>query len=265
MLIFIRGAGDLATGIACRLFRSGFFVVMADIPLPTAIRRTVSFSTAIQEGEATVEGIRAKLAQGPEEALNLIREGKVAVLVDPEGRYISALKPEVVVDAIMAKKNLGTRKEDAPNVIGIGPGFQAGEDCHAAIETQRGHDLGRVLYEGSPMPNTGIPGNVGGVTTERLIRSTADGVFTPMASIGDIVEAGQTVAHVEGVPVQSSIHGILRGILPEGTVVTKGMKAGDVDPRCTQEHCHTVSDKALAIGGGVLEAILNLSKSGSRL
>lgn len=259
MLIFIRGAGDLATGIACRLFRSGFPIVMTDIALPTAIRRTVAFSTAIYQGKTVVEGIQAELAQDSEEALKITREGKIAVLIDPAGENISRLNPTVVVDSIMAKINTGTRIEDAPVVIGIGPGFQAGVDCHAAVETQRGHDLGRVLYEGSPMPNTGVPGNVAGETVERLIRSTADGNFTPVSAIGDTVEAGQAVAYVENIPVYANIHGILRGILPAGTPVVKGMKSGDVDPRCKLEHCYTVSDKALAIGGGVLEAIFKLS------
>ncbi len=257
MLIVIRGAGDLATGIACRLFRSGFSVVMTDIARPTTIRCTVAFSSAVYNGEATVEGIIGKLAKDTEEALSVIKEGKVAILVDPEGKSIPILKPDALVDAILAKKNMGTKLEDAPIVIGVGPGFTVGVDCHRAVETQRGHDLGRVLYEGSPIPNTGIPGDVGGFTHERLIRCTADGIFSPIAKIGDEVDEGQVVAYVGDIPVVSSIHGMLRGILPEGTLAHKGMKVGDVDPRCRFEHCFSVSDKANAIGGGVLEAILN--------
>lgn len=259
MLILIRGAGDLATGIACRLFRSGFSVVLTDIARPTTIRCTVAFSAAVYKGEVTVEGIRAKLAKSAEEVASITRGGKVAVLIDPEGKTIPVLKPHALVDAILAKKNTGTKLEDAPIVIGVGPGFTVGLDCHRAIETQRGHDLGRVLYEGSPVPNTGIPGNVGGFTTERIVRSTADGIFSPVASIGDMVDAGQTVAYVGDAPVVTEIHGMLRGILPAGTPAHKGMKVGDVDSRCHSQYCYSVSDKANAIGGGVLEAILNLS------
>lgn len=258
MLILIRGAGDLATGIACRLFKSGFSVVMTDQAIPTAIRHTVAFSSAVNLGEITVEGIRARLANDAEEALVIIRAGEIAVLVDPEGRSISALKPDALVDAIIAKRNLGTRIEDAPVVIGVGPGFTVDVDCHAAVETQRGHDLGRVLYRGSPEPNTGVPGEVGGATFERLIRSSAEGIFRPIASIGDTVEAGQTVAFVGDTPIITGIRGTLRGILPSGTPVYKGMKSGDVDPRCCIRHCYTISDKARAIGGGVLEAILSI-------
>lgn len=260
MLILIRGAGDLASGIACRLSRSGFSVILTDIAFPTAIRCTVAFSPAVYNGEATVEGITARLAEDAEEALSITREGKISVLIDPEGRSISALKPDVLIDAILAKKNMGTHLEDAPVVIGVGPGFTAGVDCHAAIETQRGHDLGRVLYEGSPLPNTGVPGNIGGVTSERLIRSPADGIFSPTAAIGDLVNAGQVVAFIGDIPVIANIDGILRGLLPAGTPVYKSMKSGDVDPRCHRRLCFSVSDKAHAIGGGVLEAILNLSK-----
>ena len=260
MLILIRGAGDLATGIACRLIRSGFSVILTDVALPTAIRCTVAFSSAVYNGEVTVEGITARLAKDAEEALLIAREGKAAVLIDPKCRSISALEPHVLVDAILAKKNIGTKMNDAPVVIGVGPGFTVGVDCHAAIETQRGHDLGRVLYKGSPTPNTGVPGNIGGFTSERLIRSPADGLFSPIAAIGETVDVGQTVAFVGDLPVTAAIYGTLRGLLPAGTPVHKGMKSGDVDPRCSRDLCFSVSDKALSIGGGVLEAILNLSK-----
>jgi len=262
MLIIIRGAGDLATGIACRLFRSGFSVVMTDLAIPTAIRRTVAFSSAVYNGEVTVEGIIARLAVDPEEAISITLDGNVAVLIDPEGHSIPILRPSALVDSILAKKNIGTHLDDAPIVIGVGPGFTVGTDCHAAIETQRGHYLGKVLYEGSPAPNTGIPGNIDGFTGERLIRATADGIFSPIAAIGDMVNAGQTVGFVDHVPVIATIHGTLRGLLPAGIPVRKAMKLGDVDPRCRKEYCFSVSDKARAIGGGVLEAILNLSKCG---
>ncbi len=258
MLIVIKGAGDLATGIACRLFQSGFSVIMTEIARPTTVRCTVAFSSGVSRGEATVEGITAKLAAHPEQALGLTRTGFVAVLVDPAGEAVAALRPDGVVDAILAKRNLGTSRTDAPAVIGVGPGFTAGVDCHAAVETQRGHHLGRVLYTGSPAANTGIPGEIGGYTTQRLLRAPADGTFIPAAAIGDAVSAGQTVGFVAGHPMTAQISGVLRGLLPEGTPVTLGMKAGDVDPRCQVTHCFSVSDKARAVGGGVLEGLLHV-------
>jgi len=258
MLILIKGAGDLATGIACRLFQSGFHLIMTETPQPTTVRCTVAFSQAVYRGEATVEGITAKLAATPAEALELTRRGFAAVLVDPEGRTVKTLQPYGVVDAILAKRNLGTCMTDAPAVVGVGPGFTAGLDCHAAIETQRGHNLGRVLYTGSPAPNTGIPGEIGGYTIERLLRAPADGIFSPAAAIGDTVAAGQAVGFVCGCPMTAQISGILRGLLPAGTPVHRGMKAGDVDPRCQACNCFSVSDKARAIGGGVLEGLLHV-------
>ena len=259
MLVLIRGAGDLASGIALRLWRSGFSVVMTDLPHPTAIRRTVSFSEAIRCGRTTVEEIDACRAETAEQALALLRVGTLPVLPDPEGKCISRLRPEVVVDAILAKRNLGTSMEDAPVVIGVGPGFTAGEDCHAVIETMRGHTLGRALYSGAAIPNTNVPGLIGGFAGERVLRAPADGIFTPLLEIGAKVKAGDVAATVAGVPVRCTIDGVLRGILPPDTVVQKGMKSGDVDPRGAEEYCHSVSDKALAIGGGVLEAILHLT------
>jgi len=260
MLILIKGAGDLATGIACRLFQAGFSVVMTEIPQPTTVRCTVAFSRAVYEEQTAVEGIAAKLAVSPGDALELTKKGLIAVLVDPEGKSVSYLNPCGVVDAILAKRNLGTAITDAPVVIGAGPGFTAGLNCHAAVETRRGHDLGRVLYAGSPASNTGIPGEIGGYTTQRLLRAPADGLFSPSAVIGDLVSAGQVVGFVEGIPVAAQISGVLRGLLPGGTPVHKGMKAGDIDPRCEVSHCLTVSDKARAIGGGVLEGLLHFLK-----
>lgn len=263
MLVIIKGAGDLATGIACRLFQSGFELVMTETERPTTVRCSVAFSQAVYRGSAEVEGISARLAASPEEALALARRGVVAVLVDPAGAAVAALRPDAVVDAILAKRNLGTRGTDAPCVVGVGPGFTPGVDCDAAVETQRGHDLGRVLWDRSPAPNTGVPGEIGGYTVERLLRAPAEGRFVPAAEIGDLVEAGQTVGWVGQAPMTAQITGVLRGLLPEGTPVFVGMKAGDVDPRCRREHCFSVSDKARAVGGGVLEAILCM-KSGRR-
>ena len=259
MLIVIRGAGDIATGIALRLWRAGIRVVMTDLPQPTAIRRTVAFSTAVVHGEALVEDVAARRAESPQEALGLLAEGVIPVLADPEGACIPALGPDAVVDAILAKRNLGTRMTDAPVVVGVGPGFTAGEDCHAVVETMRGHDLGRVLYKGSAQPNTGVPGLIGGFAGERVLRAPADGVFHPLLDIGAQVRMGDVAAQVDGVPMACTLDGVLRGILPEGTPVHRGMKAGDIDPRCKIEHCCCASDKALAVGGGVLEAVLRLS------
>lgn len=257
MLIVIKGAGDIASGIALRLKHAKFDVVMTDIERPTAIRRTVCFSQAIVNGTAQVEDVKAEKANNAEEIKKILSMGNIAVIADEKAEIIKVLKTEAVVDAILAKENLGTKIDDAPIVIGVGPGFTAGVDCHAVIETKRGHYLGRVIKNGSAAANTGVPGNIGGYTTERIIRAVKDGVFDPVCEIGDTVKEGQTVAYIDGEAVKCSIGGVLRGILPKGTPVYKGMKSGDVDPRCVKEHCYTVSDKALAVGGGVLEAILS--------
>ena len=259
MLVVIRGAGDLASGIALRLWRSHIKVVMTDVERPTAIRRTVCFSQAVVHGETAVEGVTARRAASPAEALALLEAGVIPVLADPEGACIPALKPDDVVDAILAKRNLGTKISDAPVVIGVGPGFTAGEDCHAVVETMRGHYLGRVIREGSAIPNTGIPGLIGGFAGERVLRAPADGVFHQLLDIGAQVKMGDIAATVDGQPMACTLDGVLRGILAEGTPVHKGMKAGDIDPRCAVEHCYCASDKALAVGGGVLEALLDLT------
>ena len=259
MLVVIRGAGDIATGIALRLWRAGMQVVMTDIKQPTAIRRTVCFSQAIVHGEAVVENVTARYAQSAAQAVEHLNEGSIPVLDDPEGACILLLHPDAVVDAILAKKNLGTTITAAPVVVGVGPGFTAGGDCHAVVETMRGHTLGRVIYKGSALPNTGIPGLIGGFAGERVLRAPADGVFHQLLEIGAQVKMGDIAATVNGEPMVCTLDGVLRGILPEGTPVHKGMKAGDIDPRCAVEHCYSASDKALAVGGGVLEAILNLT------
>ncbi|MCI9332179.1 MAG: EF2563 family selenium-dependent molybdenum hydroxylase system protein [Oscillibacter sp.] len=259
MLAVIRGAGDIATGVALRLWRAGIRVVMTDLPQPTAIRRTVSFSQAVVHGKALVEDIAAHRAESLSQARELLETGVIPVLVDPEGTCLPDLRPDAVVDAILAKRNLGTRITDAPVVIGVGPGFTAGEDCHAVVETMRGHYLGRVLYRGSAQPNTGVPGLIGGFAGERVLRAPADGVFHQRLDIGAQVRMGDVAGEVNGVPMACTLDGVLRGILPEGTPVHRGMKAGDVDPRCEPAHCYCASDKALSVGGGVLEAVLCLS------
>ena len=260
MLTLIRGAGDLATGVALRLWRSGFDVAMTDIARPTAIRRTVAFSEAIIYGEYTVEGVTARRAENAAEARELLAQDLLPVLVDPDCACRAELRPDALVDAIIAKRNLGTAITDAPIVVGVGPGFTAGVDCHAVVETMRGHTLGRVIYAGSALPNTNIPGLIGGFAGERVLRAPADGVFESARKIGDVVKAGDTAGYVAGVPMVCTIDGVLRGLIADGVPVTKGMKSGDVDPRCKPEYCRTSSDKALAVGGGVLEAILHFSE-----
>ena len=256
MLVLIRGAGDLASGIALRLHRAHLRVVMTDLPQPTAIRRTVAFSQAITLGMTQVEDVTAVCAESREEVVRILQAGQIPVLADPQAACIAWLRPDVVVDAILAKRNLGTRLSDAPLVIGVGPGFTAGEDCHAVIETMRGHTLGRVIRQGSAIPNTNIPGLIGGFAGERVLRAPADGDFHRILDIGAMVHAGDVAGEVDGQPMRCTISGVLRGILPEGTPVRRGMKAGDVDPRGEQANCFTASDKAIAIGGGVLQAIL---------
>lgn len=259
MAILIRGAGDIATGIALRLYRAGFQIVMTDLPQPTSIRRTVCFSEALRLGEMLVEDVCARRAGTAQEALDIAAAGDIAVLADPECALLPQLHPAALVDAILAKHNLGTHRNMAPVVVAVGPGFTAGEDCHAAVETMRGHTLGRVIYQGSALPNTNIPGLVGGYAGERVLRAPADGIFTRILDIGDEVQPGDIAGTVNGQPMKCTIGGVVRGILPSGTPVHRGMKSGDVDPRCQPEYCTTASDKALAVGGGALEAILHLT------
>ena len=255
ILVIIRGGGDLATGVAVRLFRAGFSVMILEVDHPTVIRLPVSFARAVYEGKAIVEGVEAVLIPSWEKAEDIIKKGKIPVLIDPKGNCIEKLSPTVIVDAILAKRNLGTRKNQALLVIGLGPGFTAGEDVEVVIETMRGHNLGRVYYEGQAAPDTGVPGEVGGESKRRLLRAPSDGKIILLHSIGDIVEAGEVIAEVEGVPLKAEISGVLRGLIYPESWVTKGMKVGDIDPRGTREYCFTVSDKARSIGGAVLEAI----------
>lgn len=259
MLAVIRGAGDIASGIALRLFRAGMRVVMCDLARPTSIRRTVCFSEAIRLGETRVEGVRGVLCADAAGAREAAAAGDVAVLVDPEAACVRELAPDVLVDAILAKRNLGTARDMAPVVIGVGPGFTAPVDCDAAVETMRGHYLGRVYYEGSPLPNTAVPGLIGGYAGERVMRAPADGAFEPCVEIGAEVRAGDVCARVAGEPMRATIDGVVRGLLQAGVPVHEGMKCGDVDPRCHPEYIESASDKALAVGGGVLEAALALS------
>jgi len=259
--VLVRGAGDLATGVMVRLWNAGYRVGALECAAPSAIRRSVAFSEAIYADRATVEGIAARRVADVREMLAVIDGGaELPLLIDPEGASIKELRPLVLVDAIMAKRNLGTSSSMAPFVIALGPGFAAGADAHALIETNRGHDLGRIIRSGEAQPDTGQPGEIGGASAERVIRAEVKGLFKPLEAIGDIVRQGQLIAYVENnndrCNVYSKINGVLRGILPDSYAVTPGFKIADVDPRAAREHCFRVSDKSRAIGGGVLEAIL---------
>ena len=254
----IKGAGDLATGVALRLFASGFAVVMTEIERPTVVRRSVAFAEAVYEGRAVVEEVEGVRVEAADQIAAVLAGGAIPVMVDPTAALRRELEPVVLVDAIVAKRNLGTRIDDAPAVIALGPGFVAGRDVHAVIETKRGHSLGSVIYEGTALPNTGVPGDVGGFSEERVLRSPGEGVFGAEREIGDRVGRDEVVGHVGDLPVRSRLDGVLRGVLRSGLEVSSGVKLGDVDPRARPEHCFTVSDKAKAIAGGVLEAACSL-------
>ncbi len=256
LTIILRGAGDLATGVALRLHRAGFRnLLLLEREHPLAVRRLVSFSEAVTLGVVSVEGIRAKKITADDAGDPWRRDGVIPVLVDPGGKSISRLRPDVVIDAILAKRNIGTSIDDADLVIGLGPGFTAGKDVHCVIETMRGHGLGRVIYSGAALADTGVPGSIGGYTSERLLRAPKDGCFVTDHDIGDRVNRGEQVATVDGAPVVAQIPGVLRGLLRSDTPVDRGTKLGDIDPRGKTDFCRTASDKAMAIGGGVLEAI----------
>ncbi len=258
LTVVVKGGGDLATGVAHRLHRVGMRVVVTELARPMVIRRTVSFASAVFEGEIAVDGVRACLVDEVDAAHHLLDQGIIPVIVDPHADIIQRLGPQVVVDAIIAKRNLGTRLDDAPVVIGLGPGFTAGLDVHAVIETMRGHHLGKVIMEGMALLDTGVPGSIEGHTGDRVLRSPGEGCFRACASIGDQVASGDVMAHVDGRPLFARISGVLRGILHDGLEVKEGYKVGDVDPRGVVEYCFTISDKARAIGAGVLEAIMRL-------
>jgi len=253
-LALIKGAGDLATGVALRLRSAGFSIVMTEIPSPTAVRRSVAFAEAVYEGEITVEGVRGVLADDVDAIRSLIAQEVVTVIVDPDTTVVRVLKPVLLVDAIVAKRNLGTSVSDAPAVVALGPGFLVGRDAHAVVETCRGHTLGRVITEGEALPNTGVPGEIGGRSAERVLRSPGEGILRTHLTIGTHVHANDVVAHVGDVAVTAPCPGVLRGLLRSGLHVTEGTKLGDIDPRASCDNCALVSDKALAIAGGVLEA-----------
>jgi xanthine dehydrogenase accessory factor len=251
-LVVVRGGGDLATGVVWRLWRSGLPVVVCELAQPLTVRRTVAVSSAVAGGVVDVEGMPARLVATADEAEATARAGVAAVLVSPDLPYLT---PSVVVDARLAKRNLGTSLADAPLVIGLGPGFTAGVDVHAVIETQRGPRLGRVILRGSAAPDTGVPGEIGGRSAERVLRAPVAGEVIWNVEIGDRVEGGAVLGAVAGHEVRAPFTGVLRGAIAPRTVVRAGLKVADVDPRLDVD-CHEISDKALAVGGGVLEAVL---------
>lgn len=255
-LVVIRGAGDMGTGVAIRLWRSGFDVIALETAHPLAVRRTVSFSEAVFDGRAHVEDVTALRARSANDALGLLEEPVVPVLIDPAAESLRLLRPAVVVDAILAKRNTGTTTQMAPLVVGLGPGFVADEDVHAVVETNRGPDLGRVFWQGSAEANTGRPASVLGQAESRVLRAPGDGEVIPLKNIGDIVDEAETVALVAGKPVLAPFRGLLRGIVRAGTLVKADLKIGDIDPRLDPTLCCRVSDKSLAIAGGVLEAVM---------
>lgn len=286
-LILLKGGGDLGTGVAWRLHKAGFPIVITELAQPLVVRRTVAFASAVYDGEIAVEGVTAWRADSIHDAKNLIDDEMIPVLVDPECNARAELQPTILIDAVMAKKNTGTKKNDAPFVIALGPGFTPNVDCHCVIETQRGHNLGRVWWNRAAEANTGVPGEIGGKSAERVLRAPCDGSVLGVKKIGDKVTEGEVIAVVEGSMgnegnerggsnergggdkgnegnggnrVIVPFDGILRGIAHDGLFVRAGLKIGDVDPRAKREHCFTISDKALAIGGGGVEAVLEWVK-----
>jgi xanthine dehydrogenase accessory factor len=263
MITIIRGGGDLASGVAIRLHRAGLKIIMAELPSPLAVRRSVSFSEAVYAGETEVEGVRAHCVANLSDAADVIQAGQIAVMVDPGLQILESLPQTMagmelaaLIDGRMAKRPPDLDLQAAPLIIGLGPGFVAGENCHAVVETNRGHNLGRVFWHGSAEPDTGIPESVSSRRSERVLRAPADGVLLAHADIGDHLEPGQLVAEIAGVPIRAPFKGVLRGLVHPGIQVVKHMKVGDVDPRDDPSYCTSISDKAMAVGGGVLEAIL---------
>lgn len=255
-LIIFRGAGELASGSIRRLILAGFPVIALEVESPFCIRRRVSFATAVYENETEVEGVRGKLFDEVSDgALKGAKEGIAAIIIDPDGNSIDNLSPTVLVDARMMKKNSDLKKESAPVVIALGPGQTASEDVHYVIETARGHDLGRVISKGSALPDTGIPGELGGETAKRVLRAPVSGKFNSIAKLGEMVSEGDVVGELNGTEVKSELNGLLRGLLYDGVTVSAGMKIGDVDPRGNRDYMYTISDKANAVAGGVMEAV----------
>jgi xanthine dehydrogenase accessory factor len=263
--VLIRGGGDLASGVTARLHRAGLQVLITELPNPLVVRRLVAFAEAVYSGETMVGGITAQLAENFVKAEEILGEEKIAVLGDPDIEILADFKPIVLVDGRMRKEPPEVGMEAAPLVIGLGPGFVAGENCHAVVETMRGHNLGRVIWEGSAQADTGIPDAMGKIRAERVLRAPADGRLAAHAAICDHVEIGDLIAVVSEQAVVAPFMGVLRGLVHEGVEVKKGMKIGDVDPRDDRRYCTTISDKSLAVGGGVMEAVLSRADNRERL
>lgn len=267
-IILLRGGGDLATGVALRLHRAGLRVAISELEKPLAVRRLVSFAEAVYAGEMTIEGVTARRVKDATDQLQILRvfaQSQIPVLVDPQAGAIATLHPTVLIDARMTKMPPEIGILSAAMVIGLGPGFIAGENCHAAIETNRGHFMGRVIWQGAPQPDTGKPEQVVKKGLERVLRSPADGVLEARAEIAEHIEEGQVIAEIGGQPLIAPFKGVLRGLIHPDTSVTRGMKIGDLDPRDDPHLCTLVSDKSLAVGGGVLEAVLSRREFRARL
>lgn len=259
-IVIVRGGGDLASGTIQKLHRSGFRILVLEVEKPTAIRRSVSFSEAVYEREIEIEGIIAVHVCSLSEVEDAWSNKKIPVIIDEEGKYIQKIKPKIVVDAIIAKKNMGTTKNMADITIAIGPGFIAGKDVDVVIETTRGHNLGRLIFVGEAEKNTGIPGNIMGYSKERVIHSTCAGIMKNVLDIGAVVEKDEVIAYIGETPIKATISGLLRGIIRSGSTVSRGFKIADIDPRVSEKmNCYTISDKARNIAGGVLEAVFYLT------
>jgi len=259
-LVLIRGGGDAGSAVAIRLFNCGFPVIITEISEPLVVRRSVSFANCVYEGDCEIENVKGKLVNSCEEVLKSVESGFIPVIVDPEGAVIKILKPVVVIDAVMSKKNVLTKRDDADIVIGLGPGFTAGEDVDAVVETLGGHYLGRVIYNGKAEENTGTPRSIDGYSKERVFRAPCDGVVHNEVNIGDMVKEGQLLCKVDNLEVKAQLTGVVRGIIHDGINVTRGLKLGDIDPRGNVQYINSVSDRMRSIAGGALEAILTLLK-----
>ncbi len=259
LAVGIKGGGEMASAVAWRLHMANIRnIFMMETAHPLAVRRKVSFCEAIYDGKQIVEGVTGTRVGGVKEIETAWSKGEIAVLADPEWKSLGKIRPDVSIDAILAKRNMGTNRSEAPLVIGIGPGFVAGKDAHMVVESNRGHNLGKIIVSGSAEPNTGIPGNIGGFAQERVLRSPGAGEFETIRAIGDIVQSGDLVGAVGGIDIHTKIGGIIRGLIRNRTMVKKNLKLGDIDPRNAPDFCHTISDKARAISGSVLEAILRI-------
>ena len=259
IIVGIKGAGEMASAVALRLHRANINnIYMTEIPSPLAVRREVSFSDAVLEGRKRVENVEAVSTNIIDDFPTHWKNKEIPVIIDPMGHNLNTVKPNVSIDAILGKKNLGTRMDEASLVIALGPGFVAGKDAHVVIETNRGHNLGRIISSGTSEPNTGLPSSIGGIAEERVLRAPAGGKFVAFKTIGDTVRKDEVVASVNGMTIRTQTSGVLRGLIRTDTKVVHGLKVGDIDPRGRVDYCYTVSDKARTISGSVLEAVLSV-------